>query len=48
MSEYSEAPIHPYAGVSGALWPTGVPQADRQPALHRQTRRIPWRYAATG
>lgn len=48
MSEHSEAPIHPHAGLPSALWSAGVPQADRQSPVHGQARWLPRGYAVAG
>lgn len=48
MSQHSEAPVHPHAGLPGALRPAGVPEADRESAVHRQTRGLPRGHAAAG
>lgn len=47
MSQHREAPVHPHAGLSGTLWPAGVPQADRQSPVYGQKGRLPRRHVAT-
>ena len=36
MSKHREAPIHPYAGIPGSLWPARVSETYRESALHGQ------------
>lgn len=48
MPQHRQAPVHPHAGLPGALRAAGVPEADRQPAVHGQARRLPRRHAAAG
>lgn len=48
MSEHSETPLHPHAGLPSTLWSTRVPKTDRQSKVHGQARRVPRRDAAAG
>ena len=48
MSEHSETPVHPHAGLPSALWPAGVPQTDRQSSVHGQAGRLPGGDVAVG
>lgn len=46
MSQYSETPIHPHAGLPRALRAAGMSETHRKPTVHGQTRRLPRRNAA--
>lgn len=47
MSEHRKAALHTHVGLPGAFRATRMPQVDRQPSLHGQKGRIPWRDAVT-
>lgn len=48
MSEHCETPVHPHAGLSGALRSTGMPEANSQSSLHGQASGLPGSHAAPG
>lgn len=48
MSEHSETPVHPHAGLPCALRSTGMPEANSQSSLHGQASGLPGSHAAPG